>query len=204
LKDGSRVELNAATSLEVSLGGSERHVKFSYGEALFQVSHDASRPFFVETPRGVVRVTGTQFDVRTTAAGNVEVTVLEGTVQVRQAKAEPAAAVLTAGDQAALEPRSVEVHGLSVDETQNVVAWRVGQAAFQDEPLSEALARFAPYHAGTITVSPEAAVFNVGGRFSLDDLDGFLAAIEQALPVAVLRGADGTVRVVAHPRRERR
>jgi len=40
-----------------------------------------------------------------------------------------------------------------------------------------------------------------GGRYSLDDLDGFLAAIEQALPVAVLRGSDGAVRVVARPAR---
>ena len=200
LADGSRLELNARTTLEVALGRKERHVKFAHGEALFQVAHDAARPFFVETPRGVVRVTGTQFNVRETAAGQVEVTVLEGSVQVRMAVDDPAPVPLTIGDQAELGGEQLIVRPLSSDETQNVIAWRVGQAAFQEAPLAEALARFAPYHTGSITVSPEAAALHVGGRYSLDDLDGFLAAIEQALPVAVLRLSDGQVKVVARPR----
>jgi transmembrane sensor len=200
LADGSRVELNAQTHLAVKLGGRERHVRFARGEALFQVAHDAGRPFFVETPKGTVRVTGTVFNVRETAAANVEVTVLEGTVQVRSAEGAAQPVPLSVGNQAALADRSVSLRSLSADETQNVVAWRVGQAAFQDAPLGEALARFAPYHEGRITVSPEAGAISVGGRYSLDDLDGFLAAIEQALPVAVLRGADGAVRVVVRTR----
>ncbi|MDB6164993.1 MAG: anti-FecI sigma factor, FecR [Lacunisphaera sp.] len=203
LADGSRVELNARTSLEVALGRNERHVKFAHGEALFQVAHDAARPFFVETPHGVVRVTGTQFNVRENSGGGVEVTVLEGTVQVRPAAGDAAPMSLTVGEQAALGAEGIRNRALSSDETQNVIAWRVGQAAFQDAPLAEALARFAPYHAGTITVSPEAAAINVGGRYSLDDLDGFLAAIEQALPVSVLRNPDGAIRVVARPRMTR-
>ena len=197
LADGSRVELNAQTNLAINLGRRERHVKFVRGEALFQVAHDAARPFFVDTPKGAVRVTGTVFNVRETATANVEVTVLEGTVQVRSAEGMAQPLSLAVGNQAALTGRKVSVSLLSTDETQNAVAWRVGQAAFQDAPLAEALARFAPYYVGRITISPEAGAINVGGRYSLDDLDGFLAAIEQALPVAVLRGPDGAVRVVA-------
>lgn len=203
LTDGSRVELNARTSLEVSLGRSERHVKFAHGEALFQVAHDSARPFFVETPCGVVRVTGTQFNVRETSTGQVEVTVLDGSVQVRTGVGSPTPVPLAMGDQAALGPEQVQMRTLSPDETQNVIAWRMGQAAFQDAPLADALARFAPYHAGAITVSPEAAALNVGGRYSLDDLDGFLTAIEEALPVVALRSPDGTIRVTARPRLNR-
>lgn len=202
LDDGSRVELNAQTHLSIALGRHERHVAFAQGEALFQVAHDANRPFFVDTPKGAVRVTGTVFNVRETAASAIEVTVLEGNVQVRPSGPGDAPPVpLTIGSQAALTGDSVAVTALSADETQNVVAWRIGQAAFQNAPLPDALARFAPYHSGTITVSPEAAALNVGGRYSLDDLDGFLTAIEQALPVSVLRGPDGTVRVIARTRR---
>ena len=39
------------------------------GEAFFQVAKDSARPFFVETAAGSVRVTGTQFNVRTAPAG---------------------------------------------------------------------------------------------------------------------------------------
>jgi ferric-dicitrate binding protein FerR (iron transport regulator) len=35
----------------------------------------------------------------------------------------------------------------------------------------------------------------VGGRYSLDDLDGFFAALEQVLPVHVSRNLNGTVQV---------
>ncbi len=199
LGDGSRVELNARTSLQVDLVQVERRVKITRGEAFFSVAHDSTRPFFVATPRGTVRVTGTVFNVRETASAGIEVTVLEGNVQVQPEK-EALPTTLAPGDQAVLASTGVENRHLLPEEAQNVTAWRTGQAAFMDSRLDEALARFAPYHAGRITISEAAAVLRVGGRYSLDDLDGFLAAIEQALPVSVLRGEQGTVRVVANPR----
>jgi transmembrane sensor len=203
LGDGSRVELNARTDIAISLGRRERHVRFDHGEAFFEVAHDPGRPFFVDTPKGSVRVTGTVFDVRETSSGDFEVTLLEGSIQVRpNAPApDPAAPVpLAANERAVLNGGAPSVVALTPDEAQDVAAWRVGQAAFQDAPLAEALARFAPYHPGRISVSPGAASLHVGGRYDLSDLDGFLAAIERALPVTVLRDdADGSVRVV--PRR---
>lgn len=199
LDDGSRVELNARTSLAVDLGRAGRHVRFTRGEAYFQVARDPARPFLVETPRGTVRVTGTVFNVRETASAGIEVTVLEGSVQVQPGE-QSLPAALAAGDQAVLAPAGVDVRHLPVEAAQDVTAWRVGQAAYVDSRLDEALARFAPYHPGRIVVAPEAAALRVGGRYSLDDLAGFLAAIEQVLPVSVLRGDGGSVRIVANPR----
>ena len=66
---------------------------------------------------------------------------------------------------------------------------------FNGVPLRDALARFARYHGRGITATPDAAVQRVGGRFSLDDLDGFFAALEEALPVRVTRNLNGTVQV---------
>ena len=53
----------------------------------------------------------------------------------------------------------------------------------------------AAYHDRTITVDPAAAAMRLGGRFSLDDLDGLLESVESVLPVRVVRGADGSVRI---------
>jgi transmembrane sensor len=64
LDDGSRVELNAQTSLAVDFRRGERRVKLTRGEAWFSVAKMPARPFVVETPAGVVRVTGTEFNVR--------------------------------------------------------------------------------------------------------------------------------------------
>ena len=197
LADGSRVDLNARTSLRIDLGRHERHVRLAQGEAFFSVAHDAARPFLVETPQGDVRVTGTVFNVRQTARAGVEITVLEGAVQVR-AKAAPAGPVpLRREEQARLTAAGVHVRPLTPEAVLSAVAWRDGQATFEAAPLADALERFSAYTGRSITVSPAAAGLRVGGRYSLDDLDGFLAAIQQALPVNVLRGEDGSVRVVA-------
>lgn len=200
LDDGSRIELNARTSLVVSLGRDVRRVQLARGEALFQVARDPARPFVVETPQGAVRVTGTAFNVRHTAAAAVEVTLLEGSVQLTAAGRPENPSALAPLEQAVMQDSGITAHTLTADEVQNVTAWRVGQAAFTAAPLREALARFAPYHGGVIAVDDSAAALRVGGRYSLDDLDGFLAALEQALPVTVLRGEGGAARIVARPR----
>jgi ferric-dicitrate binding protein FerR (iron transport regulator) len=44
-------------------------------------------------------------------------------------------------------------------------------------------------------VAPEARALTLGGRFGLDDLDGFLRDLAVALPVAVHREKDGTIRL---------
>ena len=70
---------------------------------------------------------------------------------------------------------------------------------FDEVPLADALARFADFNGRTITVAPEVARQRVGGRYALDDLDGFLAGIERTMlvPVRIERDADGSVRVLA-------
>jgi len=199
LRDGSRIELNAQTSLEIDLKSAVRNVKLAHGEALFQVARDASRPFVVETPRGTVRVTGTVFNVRENAAAAVEVTLLEGSVQLTAAQRRESPAALAPNEQAVMQADAITTRALSADEAQNATAWRVGQAAFTATPLRDALARFAVYHSGAITVDDSVAALRVGGRYSLDDLEGFLAALERAMPVSVLRGEGGAVRLVPRP-----
>ena len=193
LVDGTRVELNAQTSLLVELDGRERRVRLASGEAFFTVAKDPAHPFTVETPGGAVRVTGTQFNVRTEAAVPFEVTVLEGSVSARPAGANgasPAPLALTAGDRLA----EGTVSRLSAGALDNALAWRSGQVVFVDTPLQEALARFARYHGRGITAAPAVAGTNIGGRFSLDDLDGFFAFLE-AKELKVTRNLNGTVLV---------
>ena len=194
LADGTHAELNAQTALVIELKSDERRVRLAAGEAFFHVSKDPARPFFVETPTGSVRVTGTQFNVRTDPLAGLEVTVLEGSVQVRPgAGASPQA--LSAGDQLVSDRRHVAVQALSASALDDALAWRRGQIVFNGTPLREALARFARYHGRNLSVTESAAGLLVGGRYSLDDLNGFLAGIEEPLHVRVTRGLDGTVQV---------
>ena len=185
LADGTRVELNANTSLRFENNTSERRVRLVGGEALFNVTKDPSRPFFVDTPAGSVRVTGTTFNVRTEPnAAAFEVTVVEGSVQVSPADSNsrnsPATMALGAGDQ--YSSRAGGVRPLTAKELEDALAWRQGKIVFDDTPLSDAAARFSHYHGRAIHVAAEVANEPLGGRYSIDDLSGFLAALEQVLP----------------------
>lgn len=196
LADGTQVVLNAQTSLAVEFDGRERRVRLAAGEAFFTVRKDAARPFTVETPGGSVRVTGTQFNVRTEAAAPFEVTVLEGAVQAHPAGLNgggTAPLALTAGDRLA----AGAVTRLSDAALDHALAWRAGRIVFVDTALREALARFARYHGRGITAAPEVAEKHIGGAYSLDDLDGFFAALETVLEVKVTRNLNGTVLVSA-------
>jgi transmembrane sensor len=196
LADGSVIELNAQTAVAIELGATERRVRLAGGEAFFTVAKDPARPFFVETPAGSVRVTGTGFNVRTGAGSDLEVTVLAGSVQVRPGGAT-AARALRPGDRLVAAGGRVDVTSLSPSQLDDTLAWRQGQVVFDGTPLRDALGRFARYHGRTLTASDAAARQRVGGRYSLDDLEGFLSSLEEFLPVRVARGLDGTIHVGA-------
>jgi len=206
LADGTRVELNARTSLQIELTRAERRVRLASGEAFFQVSKDPSRPFTVETPAGSVRVTGTVFNVLAESPAALDVTVVEGSVAVRPAPspsgppasnlAPPAAYSLLAGDHLSARPSSgVAVKKLTAAALANTLAWRQGAVVFDDVALSTALARFAHYHGRDITASPGAAQLRISSRFNLDDLDGFFASLADLKPVRTTRDVSGLYHV---------
>jgi transmembrane sensor len=181
LPDGSRLDLNAQTTLHTDFRHGERRVRLEKGEAYFSVAKDAAHPFLVETPGGTVRVTGTEFNVRL-AAGRPEVTLLEGSVGFENAAAR---VKLVPGDQLSADG---DLHHLADAELGNVTAWRQGRIVLNGLTLAEAAARFAEFHGKVITVAPELAVMRMGGSYSLDDLPGFFDALsDERLALHVIR-----------------
>lgn len=205
LADGTRVELNAHTSLRFENSKTERRVRLAGGEAVFSVAKDANRPFIVETRNGAVRVTGTEFNVRNDdALGVFEVTVLEGSVQVRPAAAHdgaaPAPIALKAADHLLSRAGQVTVRSLPREALADAIAWRDGRIVFDDIPLAEAAQRMAHYHGRSISVAPEVAQLRLGGRYALEDFSGFLAGLEVALAVQVRYDLSGAVFITARRR----
>jgi len=202
LADGTRVELNARTAIRFEDGAAERHATLAAGEVFFIVKKDPARPFIVETPAGSVRVTGTAFDVRTENASELEVTVVEGHVQVRPVEAggseAPAPRLLGAADRLSARAGAVTVEALPAGPLADALAWREGKIVFRGATLREALAGFADYNGRIITATDAAAATvrgGIGGRYSLDDLEGFLAALQETWPLRVSETPGGAVRV---------
>lgn len=197
LKDGSRIELNAQTELKIEFDRGERRVRLVRGEAWFDVAKETARPFVVETPAGRVQVTGTVFNIRASRGERAEITVLDGHVRVRAAEAASGDdAVLTPGEQAVISDARVVVHTLAPGAAQDVIAWREGRAVFDGTPLREAVERFAIYHGRTMQVDSRVGDLRLGGRYSLEDIDGLLEEIERVFPVRVVREASGAVRIL--------
>lgn len=198
LEDGTKVELNARTRLEFRNVGAERRVHLFEGEAFFSVSHDASRPFFVETPAGSVRVTGTKFNVRSESAADLEVIVAEGSVEMSTPPAAPGGSTekinLVAGNRGfARDGGRPKKEALTPDALAAALAWREGEIVLNDLTLQQALQRFSRFHGQRIEISAAAAGLHPGGRMALANLDGFLENIQRpdvGLGVRVTREAN--------------
>lgn len=84
LPDGSIVQLNGDSHMKFDplFNSKQRKVIFE-GEAFFQVKHDASHPFVVETPNFNVKVLGTKFNVSSYPNDSIQTTYLEsGKVEI--------------------------------------------------------------------------------------------------------------------------
>ncbi len=201
LGDGTRVELNAHTSLTFANSANERRVRLAGGEAFFTVSKDKSRPFIIETPAGSVRVTGTVFNVRTDTPADLVVTVVEGSVQVRPG--EPATSrdtdpyALGANDCLSIVQGKPAKRMLSAAELGDTLAWRQGQMVFKDVPLRDVLKWFADYHGKKIFQSAgiDQSKQTVSGPYGIDDLESALTTLATSFDLDVEHEPSGTIRV---------
>ncbi len=192
LADGSQVLLNTDSALVLDYSATERRVRLLKGEAWFQVSADAGRPFIVETDEGTVRVTGTRFNVRLTDRSAV-VSLEQGRVVLRApsvAGSTPGAKVVLApGQQAGLADHRIGTP--TPFDNAAVSAWRRGQLVFYDTPLSEVVAALNRYRPGRILITREALNrVRVSGVFSSTDPDAALAVLTRTLPVDALHLTD--------------
>ena len=63
LEDGTKLNINANSEVEVTYYRNKRLVKLNRGEVIFEVARDESRPFIVDSGYGRITVLGTRFAV---------------------------------------------------------------------------------------------------------------------------------------------
>jgi transmembrane sensor len=177
LADGSRVTLNTASKIQVSLRADHRRVQLLQGEALFEVAHDAQRPFDVYAGNVVVRAVGTQFDIDRRAT-RTAVTVVEGRVAMIAAGSRTGTLpVLSEGERVIVDsagPGAVE-NNVNLAET---TAWTQHQLVFHHRPLGEVAEEFNRYNLGRIQIrSPSLREQEVTGTFRSNDVASFVAVL---------------------------
>jgi transmembrane sensor len=179
LADGSRVTLNTASKIEVRLRAGHRIVQLLQGEALFEVTHDAQRPFDVYAGNVVVRAVGTRFDIDRRAT-RTAVTVVEGRVaMIAAGSATGTLPVLSARDRVIVDSAgggagAVE-HNVNLAET---TAWTQHQLVFHHRPLGEIAEEFNRYNVGRIEIrSASLREQEVTGTFRSNDVASFMAVL---------------------------
>jgi transmembrane sensor len=183
LVDGSVVDLNAETRLIVRFARRERHVELGDGQAIFDVAHDASRPFTIEASGRAVRVLGTQFDVRN-RSGEVTVSVARGRVQVRPVASSKTgqAFVLSPGQRLAIGRTGVAE--MSAVDPREALGWRFGRLVYRGEPLAKVVADLNREFVEQIEVTdPALARTPVTGVIVLDDHASVAKRLSLMLPI---------------------
>lgn len=197
LADGSIVELNTGSRLQVDFTTRRRAVRLTRGEALFEVAKDPTRPFVVTAGEAQFRAVGTAFNVRL-REHLVEMTVTEGVVQVVGAGANVIASprggrTVAAGQAAVVGPGAIAEVPLAPEALQRRVAWRDGVIELRGETLEQAVAEFNRYRTAKLVVGdPNLAGLRVGGTFGTDEAEKFVGALRSGFNVRTVQGEGGT------------
>jgi transmembrane sensor len=160
---------------------------------VFDVAHDATRPFLIGAGDRTIRVVGTQFDVRR-RDGRLAVTVARGAVEVRPADG-------AAGKAYRLHPgqRLEHVEGapdalISAAEAEDVLAWRTGRLIYRGQPLSEVVADLNQQFPTPIRIEdPGLAAEPISGVLVLDDQAAVIRRLALLVPIRTVRSGAGVV-----------
>lgn len=193
LADGSRVQMDLSTRIEVRMNRRAREVELLEGRAIFDVAHDAGRPFSVETGHGRVTALGTRFQVDR-EAGQVAVTLVEGAVAVG-GQGSAADIRLAPGEQARYSPQQAQWTRHSVD-TAAATSWSQGFHVFSATPLAEAVREINRYSSMKLRLQGSGLERLVlSGNFRTGDAENIASVLPVILPVKVEKRADEIVLV---------
>ena len=197
LPDGSVIDLNSRSRLQVHYEKDRRLIELSEGEAMFSVEHDSSRPFVVEAGSGKITVTGTRFDVRRDVT-QTRVAVEQGTVKVQGHDAPDNEFInLTAGLGTHVDAQGKVAAAFAVNPAE-LTAWRGGKLVFNNARLSEVAAEVSRYREQPLTVgNPGVANLRLTSVFKSDNTDALLKALPNILPVAIRTLADGSQEIIS-------
>jgi transmembrane sensor len=199
LPDGSRISLNARSTLAVHFYRSRREVVLSQGEAYFEVAPAANRPFTVDAQRSRVTVVGTAFNVRN-GPGEVLVKVLHGHVRVQPDRAEGTAPVSLHAEQGLAVTTLTAAYRRIAASADSIGGWRNGRLVFRRTPLDEVAQEVGQYLGHPVTLGqPGLKFLPVSGYAATDAPATFLEALPDLLPVQVTRNAQGGYRIDERP-----
>lgn len=209
LPDGSVIEMNTNSALEIVYSADARRVSLVHGEAYFNVEPDSERPFSVHAEDRAITAVGTEFMVRVREQ-IVDVVVAEGRVALAITNGAFAASAvqehgepfltssplleLTAGQSAAFDDKVESLDHIEPDALRRRLSWRNGMLAFAGEPLGDVVADVSRYTQTVIEIEDDALrALPVAGYFKAGEVDAMFEALTLMGGVEVERIDETTV-----------
>ncbi len=153
LKDGSKIFLNKGSDVTIyPFTKKKRHVKLE-GEAFFEISPDAKRPFTIVSGSALTEVVGTSFNL-VEADGQTSIFVKSGKVIFSSVKDTKVAVALTEGEAATFENEKMQ---LIANPSPNINSWLTQQLRFGKKmPLTDVITDVSHYFDKEIIIENEA------------------------------------------------
>lgn len=188
LADGSQIDLNADTAVDVLFTDTQRLLRLHRGEIGIVTAADPQalqggpvRPFVVQTAQGRARAIGTRYTVGVLEGDRADhslIAVQDGAVELSLRNGQVRR--LGKGEQAEFGHDHI---GESEPVADGADAWRDGMIVAHEMPLVEFIARLGRYRSGRLACDPAVADLKVTGTYPLADTDRVLDVLRATLPV---------------------
>lgn len=192
LADGTLIQLNTHSALDVRFDEKTRRIVLRDGEILIETGHNDARPFIVETDAGRLRALGTRFLVKREDDGT-RLSVLQSAVAARP-RAGADEQILHEGQQVLMQRDSL---GPLLALNPGADAWTRGMLVVDNVRLADMLEELGRYRRGHLGVDPKVADLRITGSFPLHDTNLALSALPPTLPVQIARHTPWWVTVQA-------
>ncbi|MBJ2263772.1 MULTISPECIES: FecR domain-containing protein [Pseudomonas] len=179
LANGSQLQLNTASAVDVQFDGPQRLIRLLEGEILLRTS----TPLQIITGQGVVSTQAAQVNVRQ-FNDHTQVAVLDGQVEIAPRSYNGLPLPLEKSHQVNLTRKGWDTPRLT---DANTGAWADGMLVASHMRLADFLEELSRYRRGQLQCDPQVANLLISGSYPLDDSERILDLLQISLPVKVRR-----------------
>ena len=218
LTDGSVIQLNTDSQVQVDYSDQQRKIRLLRGEAHFEVAANSQWPFDVYVGKGRVSAVGTAFSVRLNQ-DRVKVIVSHGRVDLAARIPPPANqqtpalpemrtfASLAIGQSTQFKNATIDsaanpadqhsgINSIAPDQLERQLAWRSGYLVFKGDSLSHVVAEINRYTPVTIEIAdPALNAVRVGGRFKVGEVEAMFEVLKTSFGVSISRVNDQLIQL---------
>jgi transmembrane sensor len=212
MTDGTSIQLNTNSIVEVSYSSHQRRLRLIQGEAKFDVAKDRTRPFTVSVGEKHFTALGTIFNIQKKDGQDLELLVTEGKVLITKSievvntvtdkigatSLDQLPGILVkSGEKATIDnSRLNPIKKVSLVQVQKELAWQQGMLIFEGESLADALKEISRYNNTTFEIVDEkVAQLIIAGYFKADDIDGLLKSLSLNFNIYYQKSATNSIRL---------